>query len=688
MAKQKRGNTPARREAGAKSRGLVDQELVNEAVQMLEEGQFIEAVMLLEEARQEHPKDPIPVKLLGMAYSQIGMVGEAIDRWEEATRLDPDDPHLWRLLAGIYAERGYYTHALRALRRFGTMTPEDEIEDPAGFAVARQELEELLQATGRDLGVSASEVERGTLLFERAQRALEQRDYVNALRHARDAGRVLPHWPPVQNTVALAQFESGKGADAIATLGRVLAAQPDDMTALAQLTRFQLTLGRRDEARASAERLWELAQPTLTTPSDDVAEHFQIEKAAEAFTLFEQDERVIAVLERIPREAMTDFGLFLLGTALANVRRKDAALAIFASLEPQPQAARFAEALRLNETPPGGRFIPLSPVELLPGGMMDALLARLPDELGGTEDERAALQAAVAEAPTFLPACYATLWLGDEEGAAQAIDVLLALGTPPAVEAVRTLAFGRLGPDDIRLYAALALRRAGHVDANQRLLLWQDGRYQELYLPRYELTAGAASATPYAPALRKLMTRALERYEDGDLDGATRLYRQALAQDPTVVEAEQHLGLIALMQGDRDGAEPHFLRAFELNPEFGLARTALASVRISQRRLSEARDLLAPLTGQTTFSPHELASYLFTTAELAAADGDTARARTQLRLLLAHLPTHAPARLRLRNLEQQEAERQQEQTKNAMSVLQPPGGAAGTGGIDWLPLKR
>ena len=179
--------------------------------------------------------------------------------------------------------------------------------------------------------------------------------------------------------------------------------------------------------------------------------------------------------------------------------------------------------------------------------------------------------------------------------------------------------------------------------------------------PRYEVTLDSEAVQAYPPAIAKLMEKALDRRSNGDPDGAARLLRQVLSQDASIVEAEQHLGVIGLLQNNDTEAETHFTRALTLQPDFSLARSALASLRVKQKRLSEAREVLIPLIDRTTFRATELASYLFTAAELAGADGDPARARQQLRLLLAYVPGHNPARMRLRDLEREEAERKKAQ---------------------------
>ena len=73
--------------------------------------------LIAEALREEHPREAILDKLLGMAYAEIGELAAAAERWEEATRLDPNDASLWRLLAGVYqGQNGSPTAA--ALRRY------------------------------------------------------------------------------------------------------------------------------------------------------------------------------------------------------------------------------------------------------------------------------------------------------------------------------------------------------------------------------------------------------------------------------------------------------------------------------------------------------------------------------------------------------------------------------------------
>ena len=664
MAKQKRGK---QRQSSIPADQLppLNNETISHLVQMLEGEQFLEAILILEALREEHPREAIVYKLLGMAAGEVGDLATAAEQWEEAQRLAPSDASLWRLLAGVYQNQGRVVHALRALRRY--VSEEQEDDDLPQIVALRDALDDAMRDLGENYGVSTADAEKAGLLLERGLRLMDKEDYLGAQRHFRDAARTMPGWVAPLNDLALCQFELGNFDASVDTARGVLESEPDDLHAHAGLVRYLTILGRREEALSYGEQLWEIVQGALARQAaaddDEAHEFFLFEQAANAFAFLDQDDRVMGTLEGQPPETLSDNGMILLAAALANVNRKPAAAELLRALEPNPVAGRLAEALTLNETPPGRRFPAIDPVQLLPTKVakrVDKELSTIDAaDLAEPATRRERLGAVLAHTPTFLPAFYASLWMGDEIASANAVGLLLRIGTPEVIEAVRTFAFGRLGPDETRLHAALLLRRDGLVESSRPLLLWQDGRFQEMSPPRYEITQGEEPAEPYSPAIAKLMSKALDRRAHDDIEGAERLYRQVLDQEPTVAEAAQQLGLIALVRNDTVAAEGYFARALESRPDSVVARATLASLRISQGRRDEARQLLIPVIDRTTFQANEFASAIFTVAELAAADGDPGRARQQLRLLLAYIPGHTPARMRLRDLEEEEAERKQ-----------------------------
>ena len=263
--------------------------------------------------------------------------------------------------------------------------------------------------------------------------------------------------------------------------GRVLTTDANDVFALSALVRYLTLVGRKTEAQTYAEQLWSLVQAGTALQraggempvQPGMSAALTFEKAAEGFTYLEEDDKVIAALEPQPRESLSDVALLQLAAALANRNRKPGAQDILKALEPHPVASLLAGALQLNEVPPGRRFPALDPAQLFPQKIAeraDQELARIAADPAAQADktvQQGLMQDFLTHFPTFLPTFYASLWMGDELASANAVGLLLRVGTADTIEAVRTFAFGRLGPDETRLHAALVLRREGHVDANR-----------------------------------------------------------------------------------------------------------------------------------------------------------------------------------------------------------------------------
>jgi len=83
---------------------------------------------------------------------------------------------------------------------------------------------------------------------------------------------------------------------------------------------------------------------------------------------------------------------------------------------------------------------------------------------------------------------------------------------------------------------------------------------------------------------------ALTAHADGDLDGAARLYREVLEDEPANKYAHYNLGLIHQSKGDEDEAVTAYGKALEADPNFVPALFNLAVAR-SDTAPSEAIDL-------------------------------------------------------------------------------------------------
>src|SRR6266446_6395984 len=83
---------------------------------------------------------------------------------------------------------------------------------------------------------------------------------------------------------------------------------------------------------------------------------------------------------------------------------------------------------------------------------------------------------------------------------------------------------------------------------------------------------------------------ALQKQENGDLDGALADYDRAIALDPRLDSAYNNRANINLQKGDYDAAISDFTSSLQLGPEFAMAYNN-RGMRKSLRRTSKVRSV-------------------------------------------------------------------------------------------------
>ena len=86
--------------------------------------------------------------------------------------------------------------------------------------------------------------------------------------------------------------------------------------------------------------------------------------------------------------------------------------------------------------------------------------------------------------------------------------------------------------------------------------------------------------------------------QEGDLDKALEHYNIVLEQEPDNAEALVRVGWLTSLADDPEGAEPFFIKALDIDPNFPQAYWFLANVRFDLGRKSAA---IAPLQALLTF---------------------------------------------------------------------------------------
>jgi len=217
------------------------EDLLRQALDLGEKGDWEEMAKELSEALEAVPGDPAILCCLGVAELELGLPGSACERFKEALARDPEDPYilatvgnglaqfddpdaeaalrsaavlapdlpLARWLFGAYLSReGLHEDALRELRAASELAPDDpEIAYEVGVALALQgEMEQALDAlTGSvelDRGEGWSQVVLGLVEAKLDQMAAAARDLS-------EGARLRPHDVEAQFLAALAAEATG-----------------------------------------------------------------------------------------------------------------------------------------------------------------------------------------------------------------------------------------------------------------------------------------------------------------------------------------------------------------------------------------------------------------------------------------------------------------------------------------------
>ncbi|MGQ9675430.1 MAG: tetratricopeptide repeat protein [Chloroflexota bacterium] len=582
-----------------------------EGIQHLwEQGRALEAMSEAERLLERHPRDAQIHLLLGQMYGRWGREVEALEHLDTAARLAPFEPEIDFLRVLLYASMGMNAHALRMARRY--LASDVEIQHAAEARRAVREYEELMAEWAARLDVSAKRMEQGAFLMEEGRWANSRQDLAYGLRSSQEASRMVPKWPVPRNNAALAQFYLGKTEQAIALEEGVLAElDPDNVMALGNLVHFHAVLGQMDKAESYADRLAKIR------PSS----YDERLKMAEAFTALKRDQAVYDVLveAKAPDAKAAGDREWTLAIALANMKRMAAAKSHLRRANVEGDAFRQGVAALIREglPGPGGRYPYYSAAQDLPPGAVDCLRKELK---GGKSSSADRLRALVKEYPGLLGLAAEVMWFaGDDEAAEGGINLLKAFGGEEAGDILRSYATGRVGSDETRAYAAMALAELEPGVLEQPITVVRKDRPIKVRIRRIAVVGGRQS--PYSPEIGRLLDQALEAQRKGLEEKAEQLYQQVLAKNPKVREALGNLGALYLKQGNERKGVEYLRKALEADPMYVTARVNLSTVALADGRLEEAKRWLDPLADVDEFQTDELVRYLVATARLALVEG-------------------------------------------------------------------
>jgi tetratricopeptide (TPR) repeat protein len=162
-------------------------------------------------------------------------------------------------------------------------------------------------------------------------------------------------------------------------------------------------------------------------------------------------------------------------------------------------------------------------------------------------------------------------------------------------------------------------------------------------------TAAEGRAAPSAgqPAMSEAAASAYaagqEAFKNGDLDGASKQFAQAIASDARAFPAHVALGVVQERRGEVARALESYSAALAIAPDYGPAIQARVRLLLSMGRASEAETFMRGLAAKYP----ESAAVLATLAEVLSSRGDSTSAQALAQKALKKDPDYRPAMVTL-----------------------------------------
>ena len=611
-----------------------------EAERLDRRGESDPARELLDDLDRRYPDRPEVLTALVNVYYELNDIPSYQFACQRLVSLRPDDPDVRLMLAGSCLANGCPALALRNFRLFIEHWPDDVRADDVRNTVAELgiQMDELLAS----LGLSGEEGLQLAAMHEEVLCSLEQGEWGQTRNLAEQLLKRQPHFLPALNNLGEAHFREGRVDQAIAAAQRVLQLAPENLHALANLTRYLCLSGRAEEGKPWAERL----KSVESTDSDVWV------KKAETFSFIGDDEAVLHVFNEAQRRGNRSdkSGEALLNhlAAVAAMRlgqEKDARRYWKRALKLVP----WLEVARANledlKKPVGQRHAPWA--YDLNHWIPQSLGCKLASRIARAE-RRGKDKAVVRETRQYLrkhPQVAAVLPLlldrGDPAGRQFALSVAALTETPELLEALRDFALGRRGPDGLRFKAAERLCNAGVLPAGTTRL-WSEGCWKEVLMLGFEIHGEPVGTHPSEVEEWAYQATIAIRNRDGE--EAERLLEQALEVLPDAPDLLNNLATAYRLQG-RDAEWKRLIHeVHQRYPDYFFGRVNIAFEHLRAHEIDQAREMLRPLLFRKRLHYSEFASLCSAQMELSLAEKNTDAVRSWLDMWEQIDPEHPDVR--------------------------------------------
>lgn len=271
-------------------------------------GRYTQAIKFISLAIEKKPSHSGYYRDLGLAFRLAGRMEDAISAFKQSVQIDPPDGAAWILLGEIYQAQGASEKAAAAFKEALQITPDDaDLHNKLGNAYSAQgEYEKAVKSFKQALHIQPEFVEAHYNLGN-AFRDLDQLD------HAADAYqsaiRMKPDLALAHHNLGVVFQNQKKFKDAVNALTEAIRLQPDSAYAHYNLGSVYRDLGKLEETKASCEKAIAI--------KPDLAEAHHMMVKLKRYTVYDDHAGTLEILLRNPKTS--DLNRIYLNFALGKI---------------------------------------------------------------------------------------------------------------------------------------------------------------------------------------------------------------------------------------------------------------------------------------------------------------------------------------------------------------------------------
>ena len=591
---------------------LLDEGL-DKAHYLLDRKRWDEAINILEDLDRRFPEQPHILAMLMEVYFSLQKMEDYERACEQLVILEPNDPDLALSLAGAYLSNGRPALALKEFQKFLNIWPDHESTEDARVITAQ--LESSLEKKISGWKIPRDKAIALVVELEQMGQCLERGQYPRGIALGEAIVKQFPFFTPVYKNLSQIFWMEGQVSKAINLMCNILENDPDNISALSELTRYYVLTGSIEQARRSSEKLKRFLPDTL----DEAI------KIAEALSYLGDDLGVLEIMHTIEKRGEVvnpgSEGALLMHLAAVSFYRtgkEDEARRHWKeALQLSPDFNLAAGNLEDLNKKVGERHAPWTYTinYWIPNKIIEELYRWISPQFPQEKNARVRgnIHRFLKEHKEIISIAPLMLERGDAMCREFVLGLVRLVENGDILKATRDFALERQGPDNVRWEAAKIATNAGLLPTGI-IPFWSNGHWTDILLMSIEIDD--KNVRKHGKQVEMLLQSALEALHINGGKKAEELLQEALEIEPNEVDLLNNLAMTYQLQGRLDEAYTMVRQIHTRHPDYLLGRTSLAMIYIQEGDLERAEEILEPLRWLKQMNHSEFDAFCVTYIEL------------------------------------------------------------------------